>query len=141
MPQVPTPLIDKNVRFQAAYTSLTFNKKNFAFYRMNGVLEGMDVFSFSPTTIMVTLGAFIQRGIIVELLNNFVFNKPGFAFPWTVYATTDDEFLASPTTIDVAPSGSVPAGVVPLATTNDGDTWVLPKKISIKEIEIGRAHV
>lgn len=137
MPQVPTPQIDKNVKFQAAYTSLTFNKKNLGFYRMDGVLEGMDVSSFSPTAILVTLGAFIQRGIIVELLSNFVFNKPGFALPWAVYANTDDEFLASPTTIDVAPIGSLPVGVVVLATTEDGDTWVLPKKISIKEI-VGR---
>jgi hypothetical protein len=134
MPQVPTPLIDKNVRFQAAYTSLTFNKKNLAFYRMDGVLQGMDVTSFSPTTILVSLGAFIQRGIIVELLNNFLFNKPGYGFPWAVYATTDDEYLPSPTTIDVAPLASVPAGVVVLGTTEDGETWVLPAKISIKEI-------
>jgi hypothetical protein len=134
MPQVPTSQVEKNVKFQAAYTSLTFNKKNFAFYRIDGVLEGMDIVPGGAGLLKATAGAFIQRGIIVELLTEFSFAVPAFAFPWTIYATTDDEVPASPTTIDVAPSGSEPAGVVILATTEDGDTFDLPKKISIKEL-------
>jgi hypothetical protein len=134
MPLVPVVQIDKNVKFQAAYTSLTFNRKNLAFYRIDGVLDGMDVSAFGATQLRVTLGAFIIRGIIVELLSDFIFTKPGFGFPWTVYAYTDDEVLTSPTTIAVAPSGSEPAGVVIVGTTEDGDTWVLPKKISIKHL-------
>ncbi len=134
MPQVPTSQIDKVTKFQAAYTSLTFNKKNFAFYRIDGVLEGMDIVDGGAGLLKATAGAFIQQGIIVELLSDFSFPEPVFAFPWTVYAMTDDEVSSSPTTIDVAQSGSEPAGVIILATTDDGVTFVIPKKISIKEI-------
>jgi len=134
MAQVPTSEIEKITEFKAAYTSKTFNKKNFAFYRIDGVLEGMDVSEANPTQLRITAGAFIQRGIVIELLTDFLVDQPGFGFPWTIYADTGDEASSTPTFIAVAPSGSEPTGVVILGTTEDGDTFVLPKKISIKEI-------
>jgi len=134
MATVPTGDRTKNVKFAAAYTSLTFNLAKDAFYRRNGVLDGMEVSGLGPTQIEIKSGAFIQRGIVVDLLVDFVIPAPVFAFPWVVYAHTDDEVATSPVDIAVAEEGSEPAGVVILSRTEDGDTWENVKEISIKSL-------
>lgn len=132
MPQVPTGNIQKSVKFAAAYTSSTFNKKNDAFYRMSGVLDGMQLFLVGGGNIQVTPGAFIQQGIIVDLTADFLVPVPGGPLPWTIYAVTDDEVGNSPTNIAAVTSGLEPPGVVIIGTTADGVNFVLPRQISIK---------
>lgn len=135
MPQVPTINIEKNVRFNKSYTAKTFNRKMYGFYRRDGILEGLAVSKISPSLLEVAIGAFMQTGIIVELLAEFQLPVPGLAFPWTAYAYTDDELNYSPVTIAIATTGTEPAGVVVLATSDDGDTWVAEQPISIKGID------
>src|SRR3990172_3610872 len=84
MPQVPTANILKNVKFAAAYTSLTFNRKNDAFYRISGVLDGMQVSRVNPTDINVIEN---ERKVRTNLICNAGFElihaaKPSlFIFP------------------------------------------------------------
>lgn len=134
MPQVPTGDISKSVKFQAAYTSLTFNSAKDAFYRISGVLDGMKVSSIGSSQVEIKAGAFIQAGIVVDLAVDFLIPFPALPFPWSAIAVTDDEVPNSPTTISIVETASVPVGVIVLATTDDGVTWVQSKQISIKSI-------
>lgn len=131
MGQVDTANIKKNTKFNAAYTSKTFNDKMDGLVRRNGVLAGLQVSRFSSTKLKVTPGAFIQAGLIVEMSAEYLLDSPGFAFPWTVYGYSDDSQDTSPVTIGVVTTGSEPAGVVVLATSDDGLTFVMPTQISI----------
>lgn len=131
MGQIDTASIKKNTKFSAAYTSKTFNDKMDGLVRRDGVLAGLQVSRFSSTKIRITAGAFIQKGLIVEMTAEYLLDAPGFALPWSVYIYSDDSQETSPVTIGVATSGTEPAGVVVLATTEDGITYVMPTQVSV----------
>lgn len=134
MPQVDPSIIQKNTKFRAAYTDKTFNDKVYGLVRRDGVLAGLQVSRLNSTQLAVTAGAFLQLGLIVEILDEVVLPVPVFAFPWTIYAYSEDSQNESPVSIAVAQSGSQPAGVVILATTQDGNLFDMVHQLSIDSI-------
>lgn len=134
MPTVDSSIIQKNTKFRAAYTDRTFNDKMYGLVRKDGVLAGLQVSRLNSTELQISAGAFIQQGLIVEILDAVTISVPAFALPWTIYGYSEDSQNESPVSVAVAASGSEPAGVVVFATTEDGDIFENVHQLSISTI-------
>src|SRR5579872_5682376 len=132
--QVDPSIIQKNTQFRAAYTDKTFNDKMYGLVRRDGVLAGLQVSRLNNTQILVTAGAFIQQGLIVEILDEVKLPVPAFPFPWSVYGYSEDSQNTSPVSIAVAQQGLEPAGVVILGTTQDGNLYDMVHQLSIDSL-------
>src|SRR3972149_3893488 len=77
---VPVAQRTKSIRFGAAYSpALTFNPDKKLFFGCSGVLSGMDITVNTvpnPDEVTVDPGAFIQRGIIVNVTSTQILQFP-----------------------------------------------------------------
>jgi len=138
---VPIAQRSKSVKFGAAYSpALTFNPDKKLFFHCHGVLFGMGLTVNtvpSPDEVTVDPGAFIQRGIIVELTSAQVvqFPDPLPGVPIYLVAENANEVITSSVTIGFTTAPAAESVIIaswpaPITTT----VFEVPQKLSICEI-------
>lgn len=136
---VPTNQRVKSVQYGAAYSpALTFNPDKLLFYQMSGVLTGMNLsINTVPTPNQVTVGpgAFIQRGIIVDIQASQLVEAPNpLAFPLYLTAENQNEVFGSNVTLQFTMAPAADSVILASWTGPTLASPVIPQKISIKEI-------
>jgi hypothetical protein len=140
---IPQAQRTKSVKFGAAYSpALTFNPDKNLFYACHGVLTGMALTVNTvpnPDEITVGPGAFIQRGIIVNVTSSQVLQFPDPLPSPPLYLVAENANEVSGSTVQYIFTTAPAADSVIIAQWFDSPivttTFEEPQKISICEIK------
>jgi len=124
----------KYLKFRAPYIYSTFNKVHDLILGANGVLFGMDVEDAGGGDILIKKGAFVVKGLIIEVDEDVLFTPTSGIVPLYLLASTSSVHESDPIVWTTTSELSEISENSTLISMYNGSEWVSSEKISLNSI-------